>query len=215
MIKRLKNRIYYEIENIKFNIFSNILKKYDVEIFHKDRMGFFIKRKYDDNFKYIFETNNSCDAVPLMESLSKRINNSKIGIDVGANIGITTIWMSKNCEKVYAFEPEIENIERFNENMLANNIVNVELIQKAVSDSQGEMKLNVLESYGHHSLGKVSTSKQVGIQAVSVVTLDMFCTSTNIDEIDFLKVDVEGFEMEVFKGAINLFENKKNKVSSI
>lgn len=123
--------------------------------------------------------------------------------------------MSKNCEKVYAFEPEIENIERFNENMLANNIVNVELIQKAVSDSQGEMKLNVLESYGHHSLGKVSTSKQVGIQAVSVVTLDMFCTSTNIDEIDFLKVDVEGFEMEVFKGAINLFENKKNKVSSI
>lgn len=212
MIQKIKNRIVGKIENIQFKIFSNLLKKYSVEFFYKDRMGILTKRNYDDNFKYMFKTKNSCDAVPLMSALDERIKNSDICIDIGANIGITTIWMAKNSKKVYSFEPEINNIQRFKENISANNVNNVELIQKAVSDERGTLELNILESYGHHSLGKVATSKIVGSQKVDVVTLSDFCKEKDIHIIDFLKVDVEGFEIEVLKGAKELFKNKQIKL---
>ena len=212
MIQKIKNRIIREIKSIQFKIFSNLLKKYDVEFFYKDRMGILTKRKYDDNFQYIFKTKNSCDAVPLMMALDKKIKNSNVCIDVGANIGITTIWMAKNSEKVYSFEPEKQNIKRFKENLQVNNINNVELIKKAVSDKRGELELNILESYGHHSLGKVATSKIVGAQKVDVVTLYDFCKEKDINIIDFLKVDVEGFEIEVFRGAKELFDKKQIKL---
>jgi FkbM family methyltransferase len=212
MITKIKNKINREFEKIQFKIFSNLLKKYDVEFFYKDKMGILTKRKFDDNFQYIFKTKNSCDAVPLMEALNERIKGSKICIDIGANIGITTIWMARNSEKVYSFEPETNNIFRFKENLYANNVENVKLIQKAVSDIIGELDLNILESYGHHSLGQVATSKIIGRQKVDVITLNKFCLENNIDKIDFLKVDVEGFEIEVFNGAKNLFMNKKIKL---
>ena len=212
MILKIKNRIVGKIENLKFKIFSDLLNKYNVEFFYKDKMGILTKRKFDDNFQYMFKTHNSCDAVPLMEALDKRIKNSRVAIDIGANIGITTIWMAKNSEKVFSFEPEKQNIKRFKENLEANNINNVELIKKAVSDKKGELELNILESYGHHSLGKVATSKIVGIQKVDVVTLSDFCKEKDIDIIDFLKVDVEGFEIEVFRGAKELFDKKQIKL---
>lgn len=211
MIQKIKNRIVRKVENIQFKIFSNLLKKYNVEFFFKDKMGILTKRKYDDNFKYIFKTKNSCDAVPLMEALNEKIKDSKVSIDIGANIGITTIWIAKNSERVYSFEPEKENIKRFNENLEANNINNVILFQEAVSNEVGELELNILESYGHHSLGKVATSKILGTQKVNVVTLTEFCKEQNIQKIDFLKIDVEGFEIEVFEGARELFENNSIK----
>ena len=46
---------------------------------------------------------------------------------------------------------------------------------------------------------------------VKVLTLDEYCANLSIDEIDFLKIDVEGFEKEVLKGAKNLLKNKKIK----
>jgi FkbM family methyltransferase len=212
MIPKIIDKIIRIIELRQLRIFSHILKKYDVEFYYKDRLGILTKREHDDNFYYMFNTHNSCDAVPLMVSLNERISNSNIGIDVGANIGITTIWMSKHCKKVYSFEPEKKNIERFKENMAVNFITNFELIQQAVSDVEGKTTLNVLESYGHHSLGKVKTSQQVGIQEVLVTTLDKYCSKNNIKHIDFLKVDVEGFEIEVFRGARSLFLNKNIKL---
>ncbi len=209
MINRIRNRITREIENIQFKIFSNILKKYNVEFFYKDRMGILIKRKYDDNFNYMFKTHNSCDAVPLMESLNKRIKNSKICIDIGANIGITTIWMSKNCEKVYSFEPENKNIERFNENLSVNNVNNVELIQKAVSEEEGEAELYLFDSYGHHSLSEEHVSKSINKTIIKTISLDAFCKQNNIYKIDFLKIDVEGHELSVLKGSKILLKKKQ------
>ena len=212
MICKIINRVNRTIEVIQFKVFSHILKKYNVEFYYKDSLGILTKRKYDDNFNYIFKTHNSCDAMPLMTSLNKKISNSKIGIDVGANIGITTMWMSKNCKKVYSFEPEKQNVERFKDNLSINNITNVELIQKAVSNRKGKAVLYVFGSYGHHSLSSEHLSKPKAAQEVDTITLDDFCSSNNIDEIDFLKIDIEGFELEALKGAKELLKNKKIKI---
>jgi len=210
MLNRLKNKVTNLIEHfIFFKPFSQVLRKYDIDFYFKDELGILSKRNYNDNFEYIFKTKYSCDAMPMMIALSPLIKNSHVCIDVGSNIGITSIWMAKNSEQVYSFEPEKENMLRFVENVQVNAVKNIELIPKAISNKNGHAELNILESYGHHSLGKVTTSKFIRTEIVETTTLDLFCKENDISRIDFLKVDVEGFELEVFEGAKNLLKKKQ------
>lgn len=209
---KIKNKINFYIEKIEFNVFASLLKKYKVDFYYKDQLGILTKREFGDNFQYIFKTKNSCDAVPLMLALSGRIKNSNISIDIGANIGITAIWMAKNSNKVYAFEPEKNNLKRLKDNLKVNGIDNVEIVEKAVSDRDTVGVLNIFESYGHHSLSANHISSPINTQQVDIISLEKFCNLNNISEIDFLKIDVEGFELEVLMGAKNLLNNKKIKV---
>jgi FkbM family methyltransferase len=200
------------IEKYEFKIFSHILKKYDVEFYHKDRMGILAKRNFKDNFAYIFSTKNSCDAVPMMIALDKKIKKSKIGIDIGANIGITTMWMARHCEKVYSFEPDLDNIKRFNENIEVNNISNVELVQQAVSNENGVATFHLFDSYGHHSLDQNHIAKAKKSVQVKTITLDQFCEEKGIQEIDVLKIDVEGLEYDVLQGSCKKLQSNAIKM---
>lgn len=210
MLNRFKDKVLNIIEHYRFfKPFSQVLRKYGIDFYFKDELGILSKRNYRDNFEYIFKTKYSCDAMPMMIVLNSLIENSDVCIDVGSNVGITSIWMAKNSKLVYAFEPEKENRLRFMENVRVNNVHNIKLIPKAVSNKSGYAELNILESYGHHSLGKVTTSKFIKAEIVETTTLDLFCKENDIPIIDFLKVDVEGFELEVFEGAKNLLKNKQ------
>lgn len=215
MEKKL-NKIISKLNSVKesfefWNLF-NLLKRYKVEFLFRDRMGIISKTKYYDNFSYIFKNYTTCDATPFMEVLDEKLNDNVIAIDVGANIGITTVWMARKCKKVYAFEPEISNFNNALETLKLNNILNVELIQKAVSNEESVLELNICEGYGHHSLGAVATSRIIEKRKVQSITLDNFCKYMDINIIDFLKVDVEGFELEVFMGAEKLLKEKKIKL---
>jgi FkbM family methyltransferase len=200
------------IESIFFKYFKYFLKKNNVKIIFLDDLGIFSSRHYSDNFSYIFKSKNSCDAVPWMKVLNEKIKNSNVAFDIGANIGITSIWMAKNSKMVYAFETELNNLNRFKENVQLNRIENIKLFDQAVSDLPGEAIIHVTEGYGHHSLGNIKTSKKIGEQKTTTITLDDFCLQNNITQIDILKVDVEGFEINVLKGAVNLFQGKKIKL---
>jgi FkbM family methyltransferase len=209
MFQKLLNKFSRVMEKIEFKFFSYILKKYDVEFFYKDQLSILSKRDYKDNFEYIFKTKNSSDAIPMMVALSSKISGCNICFDIGANIGITTVWMARNCNKVYAFEPCKQNLERLKENLAVNHISNVEVISKAVSDNVGQEIFYIRESYGHHSLLQGHVSKVIEKVSIESVTLDSFCFDNKIDYIDFLKIDVEGAELKVLNGASQLLKNKR------
>jgi len=101
---------------------------------------------------------------------------------------------------------------RLKNNIKVNNITNIEIIPLAVSNKVGRDELNIFESYGHHSLGRVDTTKFVKKQKVKITTLDNFCKEKNIDFIDCVKIDVEGFELEVLEGAKELIQNNRIKL---
>lgn len=141
----------------------------------------------------------------------EKLRPGMVVIDVGANIGYYSIMASKNIGplgKVLAFEPEENNFKLLLKNIEINECKNIILVKKAISDRDGFSELFIhRDNLGMHSL--VSDSSQNGPirQNVETITLDAFIEQ-NIknSRIDIIKIDVEGAEGRVLKGAKALLE---------
>jgi len=138
------------------------------------------------------------------------IHPNDIVIDVGANVGIFTVKSSikvGQAGKVYAIEPIEENFKLLKNNCDVNNLVNVVCIRKACGSKSGKAIMLKSRSSALHSLKdfgvaniKNSEFSQEEVE-VDCETLDNICKELGVSRIDFLKIDVEGAELEVLKGA--------------
>ncbi len=142
--------------------------------------------------------------------------------DVGAHLGKYTKLFSLlvgDRGKVYAFEPSESSFRKLASAARSFNHANVVLVNKAVYSENGSVLLNEFaEEYSSwNSLGLPHMEKPkdpattVPIERsvrVGAVALDAFCRQHNINAIDYLKLDVEGSELEVLVGASRLLENK-------
>lgn len=115
---------------------------------------------------------------------------SDILLDVGANIGIFTVLASKKVNKVIAVEPDPYNYKYLKKNIELNNIKNVIISNKAVSNYKGVTFIS--------SKGSQSKLAEKGIK-INVTTIDELLNEHNID-IDALKMDIEGSEYEALDG---------------
>ena len=89
------------------------------------------------------------------------------------------------------------------------NIDNITLHNIALGRTHSKMQLHVKQFHGHHSLGDVDNSPTIDKIEVDVNTIDEVAKNIGIKAINFLKIDVEGFESDVLHGAENLLKNKK------
>ncbi len=122
-------------------------------------------------------------------------------LDVGANTGYTAAWFSTMADRVYAFEPDPGNVEILREQIRIRGLTNVEIWQCAVSDAPGYAELHLKEHGGHNALSEVGASETRGTIRVQCMTVDDFMQDEGVDTVSLLKVDVEGFEPEVLRGA--------------
>ena len=128
-------------------------------------------------------------------------------VDVGAHCGIYTLKAAKKVGiegLVIAIEPENENYKFLSRNISINRYSNVIPLKLALSSVEGKSKL-YLRSFGRHSLLTKST-KTVD---VSVTTLVQVLNRLGTNQIDLMKIDVEGAELEVLKGSEELLTSKK------
>ena len=124
-------------------------------------------------------------------------------VDVGANIGIYTIYLLDLGVRVIAFEPDRHNADRIRENLRLNGYT-AEVIQKAVADRPGVVRFTEgLDSYNHLVLS--------GTQGVEVeaTTLDAALGSQLVHG---MKVDVEGAERLVLEGAHSALAERRIKL---
>lgn len=140
--------------------------------------------------------------------------------DVGANVGHYTrhIYLAfKDLNyNLHAFEPSHPTFLKLKEN--CKDIQHIYFHQVAMSDHAGEATLHYeKESSGLSSLYERDLShRNISMsthESVQLTTLDLFCKEQGIEQIHFLKMDVEGHEMAVLKGAEWFLKN--NRVSVI
>ena len=133
-------------------------------------------------------------------------------VDIGANIGTYSLWMSKftgSNGKVFAFEPDRNNYLRLNNNIGLNQLVSkITAVQKAVGNINGCVSFTSgLDGENH-----IAKSNLKDTVIVSCVKLDNFFYDNQIGHISYMKVDVEGFELDVLKGCMNYIMTKKIEI---
>ncbi len=128
-----------------------------------------------------------------------------VAFDVGANIGYWTLELSRMVGArghVFAFEPEPENFQLLLANLRLNGATNVTPVPIGLSSAAGDRRLFRSNSNaGDYSFGRVNDARDSVI--VRCERMDQFCDE-NRCRPDFLKVDVQGHELEVFEGARGL-----------
>jgi FkbM family methyltransferase len=132
-------------------------------------------------------------------------------LDVGANLGWYSIILDKkitNEVTIYAFEPDELNYQLLVDNLNLNNAKKVTTIKKAISNEIGQKNLYQYpgKNLGKHSLLPINNAKTTLVEAT---TLDEFVVHQHIDpmQIKLLKVDVEGYEGQVFLKASTVLEH--------
>jgi len=144
------------------------------------------------------------------ELVKRTIKEGNVVVDIGANIGYFTLIFAKLVGKngsVFAFEPELNNFNILKKNIEINNYANVKLVKKAISDKTKIMRLFLNDSNkGSHTLGKQKNNKQS--TEIESVRLDDFFDINN--KIDFIKIDIEGAEIDAINGMSKILQNNKD-----
>ena len=131
----------------------------------------------------------------------------KVGIDIGANLGYVTLYMCKNLKKVIAIEPDKRCRKLLKKNLEENGFrKNVKIKKFAISDSCGEEVIYLAKKNPNlNSLcnGKKLLKKKdlLGKKTIKTQTIDSLNESP-----EFIKMDIEGYEVEAIMGGIETFK---------
>lgn len=122
---------------------------------------------------------------------SLRLRGDDILLDVGANIGITTVHLGRRCRRVIAVEPDPSNFELLEYNVRNNGLANAVLVRKAASDSEYDTYVT-----GEGGLAHLGDSGSL----VQASTLDAIVKDSGSTNPTVLKMDIEGGEARALQG---------------
>jgi FkbM family methyltransferase len=145
------------------------------------------------------------------DSIIEEIKKSKIILDVGANIGITALYYASINTKaqIFAFEPHPETFKRANDNIELNKFKNIHLFNIGLAQKKESLKLYEVNQKNPGMNRILSDYKNLPFKRINVEILDQFCLENNISKIDFIKIDVEGFEYFVLLGGGEVIQKSK------
>jgi FkbM family methyltransferase len=150
----------------------------------------------------------------ILDLLHQNRSGHLVILDCGANIGVMTLEMAKHTTdwgRVYAFEAQERLYYALCGNICLNNLFNVSAMNVALGAQTGHFRMPLPNyqlpgSFGSLELRRNELTEYIG-QSVSyqdkdLVDIRMFAIDDlGLDRADFLKIDVEGMEMEVLSGA--------------
>jgi FkbM family methyltransferase len=121
-------------------------------------------------------------------------------VDAGAHVGTFAIRIAKAVVDgtVIAIEPDKENLNYLEKNVKLNSIKNVVVVQKGLWSKSGRMLFYLTHSASHSMFAQKGVKKAAQIE---VDTLDNILERVGMDKVNFIKINVEGTEIEVLKGA--------------
>lgn len=128
----------------------------------------------------------------------KNLRRKRTAIDVGAHVGFWSRDLAHEFERVVAIEPVSEHLECFRKNIIEPN---VEIVQAAVGEMMGTCDLKFYQE----NSGK---THRIEGDSYPLITID----SLNLENVDYIKIDVEGFEKQVLIGAKDTIERCRPRI---
>lgn len=166
-----------------------------------------------------FEKNGIAE-YSLIDWSKQFLSSEGVFIDVGAHCGTYSLILAEKCKQVYAFECSALTCKGLNLGIMLNNKSNVKAYNFALGDTEEDKTLHIFspdggsnslltelvldrtpdpESYLDDQSNHHQKKEPILTEKVAVRTLDSF----NFTEVEFIKIDTEGYELEVIKGAID------------
>jgi FkbM family methyltransferase len=138
-------------------------------------------------------------------------------LDVGANQGYYTLLASRmvgNCGRVISFEPSPREVRALQLHLKLNRCKNVTVAGVAAGAEKRQANLFVVQGYetACNSLRPPVVFSETAAVRVEVVRLDDWLEAHKIERVDFIKLDVEGGELEALKGAEKMLERRPRPV---
>ncbi len=162
--------------------------------------------RYIRYFEPEYELNN-------INFINNYVNPGDVVIDVGAHIGLLSTIIAKKIQqtgRVYSFEPTPSTFHLLNKTIKINHIEKIVIpIKAAVSDTNSKTRFYVTDIEAHNSNSLVDNkrdyAKETSVE-VDLISIDSFIEQKNIKKINFIKIDAEGAEFSVLKGAKKTIE---------
>jgi FkbM family methyltransferase len=148
---------------------------------------------------------------PELPLLEKILSPGETFVDAGANIGIYTLVASKivgDAGRVIAFEPSAQSFPVLQRNIALNDLKNVVTFPFALAERSGQARLYRGPNPGLNSLGNDPCWKQrdpswkEGAEEIATEQLDRVLQRAAVDRVDVVKLDVQGAEELVLRGAM-------------
>lgn len=214
---RLLNRYNFYHDRIsKTKILINIIKlffyillgkKFVIKEFFGKKLILDFKTHGVSKYVFIYGIREILDTELVMQEIKGDMNI----LDAGANIGYYAILEASliNKGKVYAFEPDPRNIEVLEKNIKLNNFSEkIKLYPYAVGNEDSVKKFNLYEESNISSFIKnIKKQGEKKLIDIKCVKLDNF---PEIDKIDFIRSDIEGYECFLIDGMMEFLKRKKN-----
>jgi len=139
--------------------------------------------------------------------LAKQLRKDMICLDIGANIGYYTLLESKivgNNGKIIAIEPSPVNFSKLQKNIQMEGATNIEVYNLAAGDKDGKIKFLLKKQ---SNLSRIVSEDEIkpsdNIVEVPIRKLDGFLEERALKKLDFLRMDVEGYEFFIYMGIRN------------
>ena len=136
-------------------------------------------------------------------------------IDVGANLGEVALNAAKlvgTGGKVYAFEPFPANYKKLAANLELNSFANLFIFNKGLGNEPHKVAMVAEEN--NAGMNRIASGAELGKTdaLVEIIKLDDFVREKGLSSVDLIKIDVEGYEMNVLKGGIETIKQFRPKL---
>ncbi|MBR9706744.1 FkbM family methyltransferase [Candidatus Pacearchaeota archaeon] len=167
--------------------------------------------RYKNVAKRLNTVKKSQDFLKLHEEvkqIKKYLQNPKHLIDIGANCGEISFYLSKEYPnaKIYAFEPGTRAFNVLRKIKKKFHLNNLLIYKMALGDKKEIVGMEFPDS--NDTLAFI-TKRKNSKNKVRIEKLDDFIAKKKITQIDFIKIDVEGFEMKILNGGANSIKKSK------
>lgn len=186
--KLAPNNYQYKKGSYRYSIINGLKFKLDIS----DYIGHFYYFGFKD---------------PSIQELLTISKDKSVIFDIGANIGYTALNMAKSnsTQTIYAFEPDSFNFDCLVNNINLNSNSKIHPFQLGFGEKVGKEKL-IITTNSNLGENKINANATSNYSWITISTIDHFCSEENINKIDLIKIDVEGYEYNVLKGGESSIE---------